>query len=173
MRWPPELQLLPPARFSWYGGFLKWGYPNSLMVYGGKSYWHGWFGGTPMDLDTSNIYLFGLPNFQTQAFSFKLYIASTASIWVGLWGGDFWCCCPFFKTPVARLQSVHPYDPNIMWFQHWTIGVGIKCSSWGSYWAHVFFSPWRPSIKHIIGSWAIVSIGTKAKKTKPTPVMGA
>ena len=31
-----------------YGGFHKWGYPNSWMVYNGKSYSNWWFGGTPI-----------------------------------------------------------------------------------------------------------------------------
>ena len=31
------------------GGFKKWGYPNSWMVYKGKSYLNGWFRGTPID----------------------------------------------------------------------------------------------------------------------------
>ena len=40
--------------FSWcksrsFGGLHKGGYPNSWMVYMGKSHWNGWFGGTPLN----------------------------------------------------------------------------------------------------------------------------
>ena len=31
-----------------FGCFLKWGYPKCWMVYQGKSYWNGWFRGTPI-----------------------------------------------------------------------------------------------------------------------------
>ena len=33
---------------SIFGGFEKWGYPNSWTVYKGRSYWNGWFRGTPI-----------------------------------------------------------------------------------------------------------------------------
>jgi len=43
-----HLALLPDrdsgSTYCLYGGFLKWWYPNSRMVYNGKSYWNGWIG---------------------------------------------------------------------------------------------------------------------------------